>query len=62
MAWAEEGKIIPHIGVKACTEYILRQYNSMSEEEKQADEDAWLRWQKYCDARRDAMEKVVEGK
>ena len=40
------------IGIKACTEYVQRQYDQMSEKELAEDQENWDRWCRYCDEKR----------
>lgn len=47
-------ELVKAIGIKACTEYVRRQYDSMSEEEIEAAQAAWDRWSRYCDERQSA--------
>ena len=52
--------LVQAIGYKACTEYVQRQFDAMSEEERKADQANWDRWSKYCDDQRAAKEAVFE--
>ena len=52
--------LIQAIGYKACTEYVQRIYDAMTEEERKADQENWYRWKKYCEDKRAAEEAVFE--
>ena len=46
--------LVQTISIKACTEYVQRIYDRMSEEELEEDQKNWERWCRYCDERRAA--------
>lgn len=48
--------LVQTISIKACTEYVQRIYDRMSEEELEEDQKNWERWCRYCDERRAAEE------
>ena len=52
--------LIQAIGYKACTEYVQRIYDRMSEEERQADQENWDRWSRYCDEKRAVEEALFD--
>lgn len=52
--------LIQAIGYKACTEYVQRIYDAMTEEQRREDQVNWKRWSKYCDDQRAAEQAVFE--
>ena len=48
--------LISGISMKACTEYVRRQYRRMSPEELMQEEKNWDRWSRYSEERRAEME------
>jgi transcriptional regulator with XRE-family HTH domain len=50
--------LIKGISMKACTEYVRRQYRSMSPEEVKEEQENWDRWSRYCDERRAQLEEL----
>ena len=50
--------LIKGISMKACTEYVRRQYQRMSHEERKADQENWDRWSRYRDEQRAELEEL----
>ena len=44
--------------MKACTEYVRRQYQRMSPEERKADQENWDRWSRYRDEQRAELQEL----
>ena len=54
-------ELVKAIGIKACVEYVKRQYDSMSEEEIEADQAAWDCWSRYCDEYRSSSDRYEDA-